>query len=100
MACERLIGSTGPQKLSTLNSSPPLTQHVQKILRHLVGGRDDLGVRRIGLLSDDQLGEFVGDVDVRRLERSGRNLPGGSEYRRTGFVGHREGAAVESLKEI
>ena len=43
---------------------------VQKILSHLVGGRDYLGIRGIGALGDDHLREFVSEVDVRLLKRA------------------------------
>ena len=51
------------------------SQHVQEILHHLVAGRDHLGIGRIGLLRDDQLGEFVGDVRVGAFERGALILP-------------------------
>lgn len=44
-------------------SSSVLTQ-LQQFLRHLVGGRDDLGVRRVSTLRHDHLGEFIRQVDV------------------------------------
>src|SRR6188508_902767 len=85
---------------SCSDRGPRLSQHVQEILHHRVGSGDDLGVRRIGLLGDDQLGEFVGDVGVGSLERGpdyGSTL---AVQRLAGSVGRLEGAAIGTLEEV
>ena len=46
-----------------------LADHVQGFLQHLVGSRDDAGAGRIGLLGNDQLGEFVRNIGIGRLKR-------------------------------
>ena len=53
-----------------LNRASPtrLTLHADQLVEHLVGGRDDLGIRRIGALGDDHLGELLGQVDGRGFQ--------------------------------
>src|ERR1700730_12911089 len=46
----------------------------EQALDHLIGGRHDAGVGRIGLLRHDQLTELGRDVDVRGLERAADDL--------------------------
>ena len=70
------------------------------LLNHLVAGRDHPRVGRIGLLGHDQLGELVGDVGVRALERGAEDLAGRAVDRRAGLVGRLEGAAVDALEVV
>src|SRR5215470_3348151 len=65
--------------------------HVQQILHHLVAGGDDPGVRRIGLLGDDQLAEFIGDIGVGAFERAADDPARRPEDGRPRFVCRREG---------
>ncbi|GCC47927.1 hypothetical protein chiPu_0032193, partial [Chiloscyllium punctatum] len=73
---------------------------VQEILHHRIGRRDHLGVGRIGLLGHDQLGELVGDIGVRALERRTDDGAGLAEQRRAGLVGRLERTAVDALEEV
>ncbi len=82
---------------SWIDRGPRLSQHVQEILHHRVGSGDDLGVRRIGLLRDDQLGELVGDVGVGSLERRSDNGAALAVQRLSGSVGRLEGAAQKLI---
>src|SRR5579883_765814 len=75
-------------------------QRVQEGLNHLVGRRDHLGVRRIGLLGYDQLGELVGDVGVRSLERRAGDRARGADDRGPRFGGGLIGAAVQRLQVV
>lgn len=45
-----------------------LLLEIDRVLCHLVKGRDHARIRLIAALRDDQVGEFGGDVDVRLLE--------------------------------
>ncbi len=73
---------------------------VEQVLRHLVCGRDHLGVRGIGLLRHDQFRELGRDVGVGRFERLSDDLAGRSCQRRAGFIGQLIGAAVERLQIV
>ncbi|KTW14433.1 hypothetical protein SA9_12410, partial [Staphylococcus warneri] len=81
-------------------SSMRLAHDVQEILHHRIGRRDHLGVGRIGLLGHDQLGELVGDIGVRALERRTDDGAGLAEQRRAGLVGRLERTAVDALEEV
>ena len=74
--------------------------YAQQALNHVVGRGDDLGVRRIGLLGHDQLGEFVGDVGVRAFERRAADRAGRTGDRRARLIGHGKGPAVECLEVV
>ena len=78
----------------------PLPQHVQEILNHLVGGGDDAGIGRVGLLGDDQLGELVGDVGVGAFERGADDLARRAIDGRARSIGDLEGAAVDALEIV
>ena len=75
-------------------------QHVQQILHHRVGSGDHLGVRGIGLLGDDQFGEFVRDVGVGPFQRRADDGAGLAVQRLSGSVGHFERTAVDALEEV
>lgn len=47
-----------------------LLLQVDRVLRHLIKGRDHAGVGLITALGDNQAGEFPGDIDIRLLKRS------------------------------
>src|ERR1700712_2802244 len=49
-----------------------LLLHLDEVLQDLVGRGDHLAVGLETALGDDQAGELLGEVDVRHLERSGR----------------------------
>ena len=53
----------------TARAPARLPQDVEQILDHLVAGRDHARVGRIGLLGDDELGEFLGDVGIGAFHR-------------------------------
>src|ERR1041384_7419419 len=87
--------SACPRPMTRYFPATASAQHVEDVLHHLIAGGDDAGIRRVGRLRDDQLGELVGDVDVRALERRADDLARRAEDRRTGTVGDRERAAAE-----
>ena len=58
-------------------------QHVQQILNHAVGCGDHFGVRGIGLLGHDQLGELIGNVGVGAFKRRAADGAGGTDDRRS-----------------
>ena len=68
------------------NGVAELAQHVQEILQHRVGGGDDLGVRRVSLLSDNQLGELVGDIGVGSFQRGADDGSGQALYGKAGTI--------------
>ena len=39
--------------------------YLEQRLQHLVGRGEHLGIRLVGVLDDDELAEFVGDIDRR-----------------------------------
>src|SRR5882724_13395363 len=79
---------------------PPLPQHVQEILNHLVGGRDNSGIGRVGLLGDDQLRELVGDIGIGPLKGGPYDLARRSVNGGTRPVRHLEGATVDACEII
>src|SRR5882724_9294634 len=79
---------------------PPLPQHVQEILNHLVGGRDNSGIGRVGLLGDDQLRELVGDIGIGPLKGGPYDLARRSVNGGTRPVRHLEGATVDAFEII
>ena len=56
-----------PSQFAPRVNSFALSKNVQQILNHRVRGRDDLGVRRVGLLCYDQLRELFSDIGIRPL---------------------------------
>src|SRR3984957_3435232 len=73
---------------------------VQEILYHLVGGRDDFRIGRVGLLGHDELAELVGDIDIRGFERAADDLAGRVQQGGTGVCRRLVGAAVELIEVV
>ena len=67
---------------------------IDQRLQHLIGRGDDLGIGLVGPLRDDQIGEFLRDVDGRALERGGGDLTGGAGA----GLAQQEGAGVVGLE--
>jgi hypothetical protein len=53
-----------------------LTFHVYRLLEHVVGCGDHLGICGIGALRDDQFGEFGGDIDIGAFDRLSKEVAG------------------------
>ena len=81
-------------------SGPPQRTMFERFLQHLVGGRDDAGAGRIGLLRHDQLGELLGDVGVGRFERGADDAAAVVEHRLARLRGRREHAAIQALELV
>src|ERR1700683_4466931 len=58
------------------------------VLAHLVHSRHDVGARLVAALEDNQIGEFGGHINVRRLDRLAQH---GSAPARSGQPDRREG---------
>lgn len=54
-----------PGRMSTDDEIRRLPLAVDQLLQHLVGGRNDLGIRGIGALGDDQIAELRRDIHRR-----------------------------------
>src|SRR6186713_550155 len=89
-----------PSQIASRTESRKSAEYVQEILHHRVGGGDDLGIRRVSLLGDDQLGELVGDVGVGSFQRRADDGSGLAVQCLAGCVGYLERAAVDALEEV
>src|SRR5690242_20548140 len=82
-----------------------LALHLDELRQELVGGGDGLRVRLEGALRRDHPDELLGDVDVRLLERAGRDegaaaVARGAHHRLARGAGEREEVAAHALELI
>src|SRR5439155_8656129 len=78
--------------MAGVSSYSGLAVHVDQVLEHLVGRRDDPGVGLEAALGGDQVGELAREVDVRHLERARAGL---AEH--AGLAGRSDGLGARVL---
>src|SRR5438270_10107051 len=99
-AWERLMTARSSSAHARGGAATALSQHVQEILNHLVARRDHLGIGRVGLLGDDELGKLVGHVGIGALERRAQYLSRRAKDGRSRLVGLLKSAPIEAFEKI